>query len=126
MKPAGGSTCRWLPKRPVGVFDIIPDAVVIYSNMKAELLIDERFVIGADAFVEIVVWRLPAMQRGSQHQVKYRLAYIVRGHCVLRYDNEAGKGDHRHRGNREEPYVFSDVDQLLVDFWTDVDEWSKR
>lgn len=94
--------------------------------MKAELLIDERYVLSGDAFVEIVVWRLPAQQRGARHRIKYRLAYIVGGVCVLRYDNEAGKGDHRHRGNREEPYAFSGVDQLLTDFWTDVDHWSKR
>ena len=34
-----------------------------------------------------------------------RLAYVVRGVCVLRYDNEAGKGDHRHFGSGERPYV---------------------
>lgn len=42
---------------------------------------------------------------------------------VLRYDNEAGKGDHRHRGNLEEPYRFSTPRQLLKDFNDDITRW---
>ena len=64
--------------------------------MKAELLLDERHVLAEDAFVELVVWRLPRPARGSKHRYKYRLALIEKGLCVLRYDNEPGKGDHRH------------------------------
>jgi hypothetical protein len=56
---------------------------------------------------------------------KYRLALLNGGDCVLRYDNEAGKGDHRHLGSRELPYEFRDPDQLQVDFWTEVGEWMK-
>jgi len=41
----------------------------------------------------------------------------------MRYDNEAGKGDHRHIGVREFPYEFSDVDRLLEDFYSDVRKW---
>jgi hypothetical protein len=47
----------------------------------------------------------------------------VEGECVLRYDNDAGKGDHRHLGTREMPYVFVSVDQLLDDFLADVAAW---
>jgi hypothetical protein len=91
--------------------------------MRAELLIDERHVLGVETFVEVVVWRLPRPSRGSAHRFKYRLALVPGGTCVLRYDNEAGKGDHRHVGNREERYAFSDADTLLVDFWRDVESW---
>ena len=91
--------------------------------MAAELLIDERHVLGADTFVEIVVWRLPRPVRGSVHRFKYRLALVHYGVCVLRYDNEAGKGDHRHIGNAEERYAFADADTLLADFWRDVTAW---
>jgi hypothetical protein len=45
---------------------------------------------------------------------------------VLRYDNEAGKGDHRHAGNAERPYPFTDPDTLLEDFWRDVARWGQR
>lgn len=71
--------------------------VGMISNMKAVLLLDERHVVAANAFVELVVWRLGAGHPGSGHDFKYRLALVVDGKCVLRYDNESGKGDHRQR-----------------------------
>lgn len=96
------------------------------SNMPAELLTDNRLVVGEDRFVEIVIWRVPQAVRGSSHSFKYRLALVEAGVCVLRYDNEAGKGDHRHRGKREEPYRFSTPETLLRDFWADVDSRRRR
>jgi Family of unknown function (DUF6516) len=99
--------------------------VVIDSIMKAELLIDERHVLDSRTFVEIVVWRLPRPARGSIHHFKYRLALVADGVCVLRYNNEAGKGDHRHVRNAEEPYHFSNPDVLLEDFWRDLEEWRR-
>ncbi len=90
--------------------------------MAAELLIDERHALDARSFVEIVVWRLPRPVRGSLHLFKYRLALVVDGICVMRYDNEAGKGGHRHLPNGESHYNFVDTDTLLEDFWRDVDK----
>jgi hypothetical protein len=50
---------------------------------------------------------------------KYRF-YCGRGEeCLVRYDNEAGKGDHRHFGEQEESYAFTGVDQLIEDFRND-------
>jgi hypothetical protein len=101
--------------------------VVIFSNTKAELLLRERHVLDSRAFVELVVWRVPKPVRGSRHDFKYRLAFVVNGTCVLRYDNEAGKGDHRHiKDDVEEPYAFIDQDTLLGDFWCDVHEWRQE
>lgn len=94
--------------------------------MTAESLMNERHVLDAETFVEIVVWRLPRSSRGSRHGFKYRLALVHRGDCVLRYDNEAGKGDHRHLGDREEACRFTDADTLLSDFWRDVNDWRRR
>lgn len=91
--------------------------------MKAGLLLRERHQIGDDCFVELKVWRVPQPVRGSAHGYKYSLAYVVRGLCVVRYDNEAGKGDHRHVGGREMAYRFSTIDRLLDDFWSDVGGW---
>jgi len=51
------------------------------------------------------------------------LALIADGRCVLRYDNEMGKGDHRHRGAGEEPYGFSTIERLVADFFYDVTRW---
>jgi hypothetical protein len=94
--------------------------------MKAEALVRERHVIAEDAFVEIVIWRGPGAVQGSSHQFKYRLALVAAGECVLRYDNESGKGDHRHLGNVETVYSFSSYEKLLADFWADVDAWRER
>ncbi len=95
------------------------------SNMSAEPLLDERHVLGESAFVELVVWRVPSPVRGSRHEYRYRLALVVDGECVLRYDNEAGKGDHRHVREKEHEYRFKSVEQLLDDFWNDVEETLK-
>jgi hypothetical protein len=94
--------------------------------MKAEVLLHERHVLDEDAFVEIVVWRVPRSVRGSRHRLKYRLAFVVSGECVLRYDNEAGKGDHRHVGSVETAYDFKSYERLLADFWADVDAWRRQ
>ena len=94
--------------------------------MAAELMIDERHVLAEDAFVEIVVWRLPRVVPASVHRFKYRLALIEGGECVLRYDNEAGKGDHRHEGEVEQPYHFTTPEALLAAFWSDVEARRRR
>ncbi len=91
--------------------------------MKATPLLHERRVVAEDAFVELVVWQVPSPVPGSLHAFKYRLAYVVKGVCVLRYDNEAGKGDHKHLGEEQTPYSFTTPAQLLADFWNDVDRW---
>lgn len=92
-------------------------------NMKAGLLLDERHVLSEDSFVELVVWQVPRRVKDSAHRYKYRLAFVVAGRCVLRYDNEPGKGDHRHWGETESPYKFTTPERLIADFWNDVDNW---
>lgn len=94
--------------------------------MKAELLLRERHQIAPDAFVELRVWRVPQAVRGSRHEFKYALAYVLSGSCVLRYDNEAGKGDHKHIGEAEFSYDFVSPEKLLADFWKDVDAWRRE
>jgi Family of unknown function (DUF6516) len=85
------------------------------SNMKAELLLKERLSQSENSFAELVLWRVPAPVLGSAHIFKYRLAFIVDGVCVLRYDNEVGEV--------ETTYVFDSPRRLLTDFWHDVDLW---
>jgi hypothetical protein len=97
--------------------------VVIISNMNAELLLNERHIVAENTFVEMMVWILPFFLPGSQHIFKYRLALVLDGVYVLRYDNEAGKGDHKHNGMIEIPYKFTTPERLINDFWSDVDKW---
>ena len=73
--------------------------------------------------MELVIWRLPRKLPGSAHRYKYRLALVRQEVCVIRYDNEAGKGDHRHVGEQEEPYRFTDLDTLICDFREAVKEY---
>jgi len=75
--------------------------VGIVSNMKASLLARNRIVYSENSFAELVLWKVPAPLLGSAHGFKCRLAYVVGGLCVVRYDNEVGKGDHRHFGDFE-------------------------
>lgn len=88
--------------------------------MKARLLFEVHQALDEDRFVEIVIWEVPKPVRGSVHRYKYRLACVVDDVCALRYDNEAGKSDHKHLGGREVPYVFTTLDRLVEDFWADV------
>jgi Family of unknown function (DUF6516) len=89
--------------------------------MEADLLLRQRIEVDDTSFAELVVWRLPLALLGSVHSFKYRLAYVVDGVCVLRYDNESGKGDHRHLGEVEMAYIFTTIDHLIDDFWQDVE-----
>ena len=94
--------------------------------MKAVALVRRRVVVAADAFVEIVIWQVPEPVPPSTHLFKYSLAYVVEQRWVLRYDNEPGKGDHRHTETVEEPYAFTTPDQLMADFEADVARWNRE
>ncbi|MEZ5538196.1 MAG: DUF6516 family protein [Thiolinea sp.] len=79
----------------------------------------------ADGFVEVVIWQVPEPVPPSEHPYKYRLVYIVDGGRVVGYDNERGKGDHKHIQDDELPYVFQTPAQLVADFMKDIEEVSK-
>lgn len=88
------------------------------DNTRAVLVYDARRELREGVFIE-VLWRLPSPVPGSDHRFKYRYALVVGDKCVMRYDNERGKGDHRHLGEREEPYIFTTPGQLFADFLAD-------
>jgi Family of unknown function (DUF6516) len=94
--------------------------------MKAELILQERIVLTGSSFVEMVVWKLSAASPGSRHRFKYRLAYVVENSCVIRFDNEAGKGDHKHVGAKEAAYTFVDLKTLRADFFTEIRKRSRK
>lgn len=72
--------------------------------------------------IEVVIWHLSEPVPGSPHLFKYRLFYgTADGRCIVRYDNERGKGDHRHVGEREEVYSFSTLRKLIEDFESDTE-----
>ena len=94
--------------------------------MRARLLLRERLILGEDRFADIVIWQVPRPVRGSSRRYKYRLAFVVDEVCVLRFDNEASKGDHHHVSAREVPYRFVDLPQLVDDFWSAVRRWRRE
>ncbi len=92
--------------------------------MRATLLLRRRVVVAPDAFADLAIWQLPEPLPPSTHRFKYRLAYVVDDRCVLRYDNERGKGDHRHTETAEAPYRFVTPDRLMADFESDIARWN--
>ena len=88
--------------------------------MKAELLFRQRIDYDDGAIVEMVLWRVPSPVPPSAHGLKYSPYYGHPGMRLIGYDNERGKGDHRHFQGSEAAYVFTSVEQLVDDFWSDV------
>ena len=91
--------------------------------MAAELIAQDRFPLDDHSFVALVIWRLPQPVRGCSHSFKYRLAYVEKDHCVIRFDNEAGKGHHKHIGRHETRIQFVSIARLYDDFYEEVDQW---
>jgi hypothetical protein len=89
--------------------------------MGAQLLFSSRFVYPDGAIREMVLWKLPEPTQDNPVGLKYRLHYGYPGSTVIRYDNERGKGHHRHVRDKEEPYVFVDVETLVADFLFDIE-----
>ena len=87
---------------------------------KATLLLDEKVVFADGAIMELVIWRLPRATPDRPHGLKYRLYFGRRGNCLVRYDNESGKGDHRHIKGRLESCRFILVARLRQDFEADI------
>jgi len=88
--------------------------------MKAELLFHQRIDYDDGGIVEMVLWRVPTPVPPTTHGLKYSLFYGRTGVREVGYDNERGKGDHRHYQGTESPYRFTTVENLMADFWADV------
>jgi hypothetical protein len=89
---------------------------------KARLLFQAKKIYPDGSIKEMVIWQLPGRSIERPHGLKYRLYFgTASGTCLVRYDNETGKGDHRHFGKQEEPYFFTTVEQLVADFQQDID-----
>lgn len=88
--------------------------------MKARLIIRDRRLFDDGALIDMVIWLVPEPVPPTDHGLKYRLYYGRDGRRIVGYDNERGKGDHRHLEDREEPYVFVSLERLLDDFEADV------
>ncbi len=75
--------------------------------------------------VEIKLWSVPPDPERT-HGLKYSLVYIARGQRVIGYDNERGKGDHKHIEGIEVTYNFVSPRLLKADFLADVGIWKEK
>lgn len=86
------------------------------------LLYQGKKIYPDGAIKEMVIWRLPDRDTERPHGLKYRLYYgTADGTCMVRYDNEVGKGDHRHFLDEEKMYLFKNIECLVNDFQHDID-----
>ncbi len=77
----------------------------------AKLVYRSKTIYPDGAIREMVIWQLPRKSAERPHALKYRLYYgDSKGNCLVRYDNETGKGDHRHIKSKEERYNFTSVE----------------
>ena len=92
--------------------------------MKAKLIYNKRETRADGVRVELVIWQLPAPTTDRPHGYKYRLYAGLEGKMLVRYDNETGKGDHKHVGESETemPYHFVSLGQLVNDFIADAEK----
>ncbi len=88
--------------------------------MKAKRVFYDKQGLPDGAIIEMVIWQLPKASAERQHGLKYSLFYGKDGKRLIGYDNERGKGDHRHYGDDEESYVFETLEKLISDFINDV------
>ena len=91
--------------------------------MKARLIYREKYVYSDGAIREMVLWQLPKKEAEVGFKLKYRLYYgSPAGSCIIRYDNETGKGDHRHIKGEEKSYNFVNIEKLVADFLDDIEK----
>jgi hypothetical protein len=94
--------------------------------MPARLIIRERLVYPDGDLVEMVVWELPEPAPPSRHRFKYRLVYVRNGRRMFGYDNERGKGDHRHLFDQETEFDFLSIDLLVDAFVAEVEQLRRK
>lgn len=94
--------------------------------MKAQLILDSKTILSDGRILQRKIWKLPMPTEDRQHALKYRLYCGQHGRTIVRYDNESGKGDHRHLGPQEveTAYAFTSLVQLLIDFDYDIKQLS--
>jgi hypothetical protein len=94
--------------------------------MKAKLIFHEKFIYADGSIREMILWKLPKKTTNNPHGLKYRLYYGQEdGTSIVRYDNETGKGDHKHIKKKETEYKFKNVETLVADFLKDIEKVRK-
>lgn len=89
--------------------------------MKAVRIFYDKAVLSDGAIVQMAIWRLPNATKERPHGLKYSLFYGGPYGRIVGYDNESGKGDHKHIREVETSYQFLNVETMVADFLADVE-----
>jgi len=91
--------------------------------MKAIRIFYDKAVLSDGFIVEMVIWQLPTSSTERPHGLKYRLYFGRDGQRMVGYDNERGKGDHKHILGVEKRYKFTTAEKLVADFLADIERF---
>ena len=83
---------------------------------KASLFYHARRDYPDGTIIQIRIWKIPETNDERPHGFKYSLFFGRPGERLVGYDNERGKGDHKHIKGLEYPYSFTSIDQLSAEF----------
>ncbi len=103
---------------------MVIDTILKYGyndHMIAQRIFYDKTLFPEGLIVEMVIWKLPKPTKDRPHGLKYRLFYGRDGLRIVGYDNERGKGDHKHINEVEVPYKFVTVEKLVADFLADIE-----
>ena len=89
--------------------------------MKAVKIFYDKAILPDGATVQMTIWQLPRSTQERPHGLKYSLFYGGQDDCIVGYDNESGKGDHKHIRDVQTRYKFVNVEAMVTDFLADVE-----
>jgi hypothetical protein len=83
---------------------------------KAEKILEVRNEFRDGTILVVRVWRVHSPVPPSAHGFKYSFFFGRPGERLVLFDNERGKGDHKHIRGIESSYCFETIEQLTADF----------
>ncbi len=86
------------------------------ARPRAELLFSRREALADGTLIVMRLWRVPKPVPPSTHVYKYSLFYGRPGERLVLFDNERGKGDHKHIMEVETAYNFENPETLMQHF----------
>ena len=89
--------------------------------MKAAKIFYDKVIFSDGAIVHMIIWQLPRSTQERPHGLKYSLFYGGQDGHIVGYDNESGKGDHKHIRDVQTRYKFVNVEAMVTDFLADVE-----
>lgn len=98
------------------------------TYIKSQLLFHDKLTVvhkelNIRAICEMKAWIVPVSKKYSLG-IKYSLFCVdfITREIILGFDNHYPKGPHKHIGNIEVEYLYSNIDQLIEDFWAQIEE----